>query len=284
MRIIFILFFFTIHSYSTSAQSLTFEYDAAGNRMLRKATSVMLISVKVFLQGAMSGPAMSTTLNTAGLIPKTQPYTGAPFNYAGVETVGSIPIGVTDWILVEIRNTSNTVLATRAAFVKQNGSVVDLDGTSSVSFPVSASLVSGGSYYIAIRHRNHLSIRSSATSVFNIGSPTSYDFTTAQAQAYQNPTITNPAMKDLGSGSFAMWGGNASANTMINFGVFRTSDRGTILNALGGITTATISGYLPSDVNFTGTVNYGVFATSDRGFVLTHVLKGVTTDFITSHD
>jgi C1A family cysteine protease len=159
-----------------------------------------LANIKVFLQGPYSSGSMSTALNSAGYVPLTQPYSGAPWNYSGTESVTSVPSGVVDWVLLELRTgtAASTNVATRAAFLKSDGSVVDLDGTSQVSFKVAP-----GSYYIVVRHRNHLAIMSAVA----VALPGSYDFTTAQTQAYG----TN-AMIDLGSGKFGMFGGDGNAD------------------------------------------------------------------------
>jgi hypothetical protein len=55
---------------------------------------------------------MSTTLNSAGIIPLTSPYADAP------ASVGAIPAGVTDWIKLELRDTGSpgTVLGKASAF------------------------------------------------------------------------------------------------------------------------------------------------------------------------
>jgi predicted phosphodiesterase len=162
-----------------------------------------LANIKVFLQGPYNGSGMSTALNSAGYVPLTQPYSGAPWNYSGTESVTSVPSGVVDWVLLELRTgtPASTNVATRAAFLKSDGSVVDLDGTSQVSFKVAP-----GSYYIVVRHRNHIAVMS-AGAVSLSSSSTLYDFTTAQTQAYG----TNP-MKDLGSGKFGMIGGDGNGD------------------------------------------------------------------------
>ena len=111
----------------------------------------LLLSPKVFLQGPFNGTEMNTTLRTNGIVPLSQPYSSS---YTGTESVSSIPADVVDWVLVQLRNPTTTVIAERAAFFKKDGTVVDLDGTSPVSFEN----VVAGKYYIAIRHRNHLGV------------------------------------------------------------------------------------------------------------------------------
>jgi hypothetical protein len=189
-------------------------------------------NLKAFLQGPFNAGSMSTALNTAGVIPISQPYNTAPWDYTGTESVGSIPSGVVDWILVQLRSNTTTTIATRAALLKSDGSVVDLDGTSPVSFAG----VPAGDYYIVIRHRNHLAIMSAVTWALS-GSSSLYDFTTAQSQAYG----TNP-MKSVGS-SFAMINGDVDANAGVG-----ASDLVSVRSAVGSST------YNASDVDMNGGV------------------------------
>ncbi|MEJ2614909.1 MAG: hypothetical protein P8Z35_08125, partial [Ignavibacteriaceae bacterium] len=166
------------------------------------------ISAKVFLQGPYSvGDTMSTILNRNHYIPLTQPYSAYPLNYAGDEKVSQIPSGVVDWVLLELRKgtTSATTVAKRAAFIRSDGNIVDLDGISPVEF---AGIQTGG-YYLVIDHRNHLSIMSSDTISFS--HITTYDFTNSQTKAYGN----NP-MVDLGGGKYGMIAGDDNEDKTVS--------------------------------------------------------------------
>ena len=63
---------------------------------------------------------------------------------------------IVDWVFLELRdkNDYTDVVATRSALVQRDGDVVDLDGTSKVSFPD----VAFDSYFLVVRHRNHLGV------------------------------------------------------------------------------------------------------------------------------
>ena len=179
-----------------------------GGLELRKNSSYKL--VKVFLEGPYNGLTMNTSLNSQGVIPLTQPYNMASWSYSGAESVSSIPSDVVDWLLLDLRSgvDATSIVGKRAAFLKSDGSIVDLDGTSAVSFTG----VSDGNYYIGIHHRNHLSILSSSPlSVSNGNITTNYDFTTGQNQAHG----TNP-MTDLGEGKYGMIAGDANGDGTIN--------------------------------------------------------------------
>jgi hypothetical protein len=194
------------------------------------------VNTKIFLGGPYNGVSMNTTLKTAGLIPLSHPYDTAPWNYTGTESVGGIPANVVDWVLVELRTgrAASTKVAARAAFVKNDGSVVDLNGTSAVSFWGRAA----GSYYIVIRHRNHLAIMS-ASAVPLSSSSSLYDFTSGSGQYYG----TTNAAKDLGSGVWGMLAGDVNVNAGIG-----ASDLVSVLGAVGSVA------YDINDVNMNGGV------------------------------
>ena len=73
----------------------------------------------------------------------------AAYGYTA-STVGSIPNSdIVDWVLVELRTgtASDTKVAERAAFLKSDGTIVDTDGSSPVTF----SGLSDGNYYVVIQ-------------------------------------------------------------------------------------------------------------------------------------
>jgi lysophospholipase L1-like esterase len=182
-----------------------------------------MVNTKVWLEGAFSDGSMSTALRTAGSIPLTQPYNTAPWNYTGSENVTSIPVDVVDWVLVELRTgtAASTKAATRAAFLKSNGSIVDLNGSSAVSFSSRAA----GEYYIVVRQRNHLAVMSTSVVALNPSS-TLYDFTTGSSQYYGGLN----AAKDLGSSVWGMIAGDVDVN-----GGIGASDLVSVLAAVGSL-------------------------------------------------
>ena len=108
------------------------------------------ISPKVFLQGAFNGTVMNKLLNNGTLlIPLTDPY--------GLgETVTTIPTDAVDWIVVELRDatTPSTIIESQAAFLLNDGTMVMPNGSSPISFTTQR----GASYYVCVRHRNHLKV------------------------------------------------------------------------------------------------------------------------------
>ncbi len=193
--------------------------------------------IKVFLSGPFNNGNMTTYLDQLNLIPISQPYKTAPWNYAGSENVNSIPANIVDWILIELRTNpqKSSMIAQRAAFLNSNGSIVDTDGFSPVRFD----FISNGSYYIVLKHRNHLAIMS-AQAASSINSSLTYDFTTSQNQAYG----INP-MAFLGNNIYGMYSGDGNAN-----GGISSVDCNNVWQLENGS-----KGYLPGDYDLNGEVN-----------------------------
>jgi hypothetical protein len=205
--------------------------------------SLIAVNTKIFLQGSYNGSSMNTTLNANGYLPLSQPFNISPWNYSGTESIASgfftSHTNIVDWVLLELRTgtASGTKVATRAAFIKNNGTIVDLDGSSSVVFTGKAA----GNYYIVIRHRNHLAIMS-ATAVALSSSSSLYDFTTGSGQYYGG----QDAAVNLGSGVWGLVGGNAD-----------NSDQSVFPSDAAAIRTDFLAGaygYLNTDVDMDGAV------------------------------
>ncbi|TVQ13680.1 MAG: hypothetical protein EA361_09195 [Bacteroidetes bacterium] len=204
-----------------------------------------LLSLKVFLEGPFNSGSgqMNTDLHAAGLIPLAQPYNQLPWNYAGSESVGSIPSGVVDWLLVELRDapsaaqaTSATILSgwPRAFFLKADGSITALDGS---NLPQLNDLAFDHNLYVVVRHRNHLAVMSSG-GLPKIDDSYTWDFTNAITQAYMS------GQKLIGAGAFGMFGGDGDAN-----GQVQTQDKNNVWNLQSGL-----SGYLQGDFDLNGQV------------------------------
>jgi hypothetical protein len=200
------------------------------------------LNLKVFLEGPFNGVDMNPSTGS-GFLPLSQPYNIAPWNYDGTESVDSIPADVVDWVLIELRDTTEANLATNetiierhAAFVLNDGKIVDMAGGDTrpwVSTAVTDNL------FVVIYHRNHLPVMS-ANPLTESGGVYSYDFTTGNNQAYGTD-----AQKDLGNGIFGMFGGDANADNTVN-----DSDKTTSWLLETGS-----SGYLSSDLNLDGQSN-----------------------------
>ncbi|MBL1214913.1 MAG: hypothetical protein HND52_16255 [Ignavibacteriae bacterium] len=215
--------------------------------------------IKVFLQGPYRDSVMTTTLAGLGYVPLSQPYDVAPWNYSGFEKV---PSGfftshpdIVDWVLIELRTseTENTTVAKRAAFLNKNGTLVEIDGVSPISFFVDSTI----QYFVVIRHRNHLDIMSDNPVGVNVASSL-YDFTLAQTQAYTTTPSDEP-MIDLGGGVFGMYSGDTNTS-----GIITAADKSPVNSFNLSV------GYYNADTNFSGIVT-----AADKSFVNSNNLKAI---------
>ncbi len=263
-------------------------YAVSGEKLLNHVQ----LEARVFLQGAFETTDMRDDLRIGGHIPTAEPYaTLVGFTHVGRgggESVSSTAIfdqpgtsdDIVDWVMVELRdkNDSLSVLETQSALVQRDGDIVDVDGFSPVGIPVA-----DDDYFVMIRHRNHLGVRTPAVLNLSEGSSTSYDFTTASSQADGTDPMAEPA-----TGIFAMWGGNARTDdryVRVTPRVFPppslNSDRTYILDViLAGNPNGTFTGYSTGDTNMDGYVRATprVFPPplldSDATFILDDVLNG----------
>ena len=170
--------------YTQKADVVSGDDGYVGWAFIRLIPKPLLLNLKVFLEGPYSGSGlMTTTLNTNNLIPlsSNKAYPTAVYGYYTVSNLTSIPNSdIVDWVLVELRTGtgSETKVAERAVFLKSDGTIVDIDGTSPVTFTG----LSAGNYYVVVRHRNHLAIMT-ASAIPLSSSSSLYDFTTSQSQA-----------------------------------------------------------------------------------------------------
>ena len=205
-------------------------------RVIFEANPTVDIMTKIFLEGSYNSGSMNSSLNS--VLPISQPYSVTPWNYSGSESVAAelftSHTDIVDWVLAELRKASDkNIVATRAAFIKSDGSIVDLDGASPVEFNEVA-----GNYYIAVKHRNHLAVMSANT--VTLPNSTLYDFTMASDKFYEGSV----GAKDLGSGVWGMIAGDGNGN-----GQIQNDDSENIWKPDNGT-----SGYKNSDYNMNGQI------------------------------
>ena len=197
------------------------------------------LDIQVLLEGPLSVGIMNTDLNDQGILPLSQPYNTAPWNYDGDEIVTSIPDpNIVDWILVELRETSgdvttatpSTIVERRAGFLFNNGTITDLDGISPLQFEAFITQ----NLYVVIWHRNHLGIMSN-NPVLRVAGIYTINFISDGNLVYGGSS----GYKEVSPGIWAMVGADADAN-----GIIDISDK--IDNWM---IEAGLSGYYPSDFN-----------------------------------
>lgn len=193
------------------------------------------LQLTALLQGALiysSNGLMRDDLRVNNVIPLTEPYFQIAQNgnlffvrpdFISSETTTNTVLSVSgnnaivDWVFIELRDPSNynTILHTKCALIQRNGSVVEsTDGVSPLSF----SNMTKSSYYIAIKHRNHLGIMTAspigfnqATVSFDFSNATSSSIWNSQPMYDGNEQILNP------NGTYALWGGNTNLDNKIKY-------------------------------------------------------------------
>jgi len=216
------------------------------------------LNLKVFLEGPYAGSgAMTTALNS--MLPLTSPYTPG-------ETVTTIPsTDIVDWVLVEPRiadapenATSATTLAgwPKSCFLKSDGSIVALDGTSlpDVGNPT---IIPGNYMYVVVRHRNHLSVMSNFGLSLEVNSFV-YDFSTAVTQAYGGASGYKELR--LSPGVFGMVDGDADGDLDIGANDF------TVWSQNIGL-----GGYAPTDIDMDADIGANDFTEWSRVIGLTNI-------------
>ncbi len=183
---------------------------------------------RVYLQGPTMGAdnaggnttlLMRDDLRIDQVIPTSEPYT-TMIGYqhigdGGNETVETSVFeiegadAVVDWVVIELRdaNDPTQILSTRTALLQRDGDVVDTDGTSPVYFEN----MEDGSYYVAVRHRNHLGIMTAQAVDLSSDNSPMVDFS-------DPTTITYGQHAQVSMGDkMAMWAGNVNNTGTILF-------------------------------------------------------------------
>ncbi len=220
----------------TASQALTFSANTVipsgdGTPANNAATLITppvgpapLISLlpQVYLQGALFGVTapnmlMRDDLRAKGFLPLAHPYDilnpiTATLNMNMSVTAVTGNDAIVDWIFVELRSATNgtTIMDSRAALLQRDGDIVDVDGVSPVIF----SQALPGSYYVAVRHRNHLGVMtrtalplSSTTTTVDFRNPNTPTYTYTGTASYTQ-AVPNQAQVVVQQG-VALWAGNS---------------------------------------------------------------------------
>jgi subtilisin-like proprotein convertase family protein len=236
------------------------------------APTTIQVSPKVMLEGPYNTGTglMSDALRSSSLLPNTQPYTALGYTFTGSPgaggTVASSVFTVTgsnaivDWVIVELRSASvpSTIIASCAALVQSDGDVVALDGISPVTITAPPN-----SYYVAVRHRNHLGCMS-ATAAALTNVPVTINFSAPATATYGTDAQTTVGTVK------ALRTGDVSFNRTLSY-TGAGNDRDPILVRVGSTTpNNTVNGYYIEDTNMNGIVSYTGGA-NDRDVILVNV-------------
>jgi len=235
--------------------------DERGKAQAHGGSSPELVdlSLDLWLSGPFASTNMRTDLSDAGLVPRNHPYDELPWNYFGAEEVSiANNNNIVDWILVELRsnqNESSTVSKT-VGLLHSNGKVEHVNGG-----PLLFENTAVGSYYLVVRHRNHLGVMSASSRTFN-STGNNYNFQNASNSAFG----TSP-MHQLPNGDFALWAGDVLSDGKVVY-AGSSNDRVEILSQAGGPSPFDfVNGYLLGDTNLDGKVSYSG-SLNDRVIVL----------------
>ncbi len=237
------------------------------NALNANAECLIKAYLKVILQGAYdeTNQIMRTSINQAGNLPKNQPYSIAPWLYAGLEQVTSFNSDIVDWVLVELRDKIHPeiIKATRACLLSKNGDVLDIDHSTGIKFEAEAD-----DYFLVVKHRNHLPVMSSAP----ISLPN-------EMNVYNFTTKTNLQQLELepsGSGFYGMIAGNVKADNQLRYNN-ENNDRGLILELINIVTGTinlnnTVSGYYLEDTSLDNQVIYNNI-NNDRSIIILNLKR-----------
>ena len=242
------------------------------------ATGGVELDVRVFLQGAYS---VNTTMGTnlSGVLPNNQPYDTLPWMYQGMEAIDSIPLGMVDWVLVELRDSAdyNSLYDVQAGILLANGYVKDTNLVNGIWF----NYIETGHYYVVVRHRNHISVMTDQP--IYISSQVQVDFTdTALVKPFGGPL---QAQIELEPEVWGMIGGDINQDGKLKYSGPNNDGREiiqTITNVSGSTSITTIvNGYYREDLNFDTEVIYsGV--NNDRAWIIQNILNLTGSTSITS--
>ena len=234
----------------------------------------VLLNIKVLLQGALFAAPdglMRDDIRAQSLIPLEQPYNSdLSSRFTQVEGANEVttnevletnigtPDAIVDWVMIEIRNAADAseVIRTVSGLIQRDGDVVAADGGVFRVFDLPTS------FYLSVKHRNHLGAMFSNPLIVEMGSVTA-DFTTAtNADLYNNSGYDGYEQAIVG-GKRALWGGNANADGKTKYDG-PVNDRNVIVaNVLLHPTNnsqifnfANAVGYYPGDVNMDGKAKY----------------------------
>ncbi|MFZ4543686.1 MAG: hypothetical protein ACOYOA_06525 [Saprospiraceae bacterium] len=184
---------------------------------LTMPTPFVQLKAVAMLQGPFNSSSnkMEAYFTSNNFFPLVEPYSALGYTQIGggseSTTVNALSIDpakkAVDWVLLELRSAADptVIIATRSGLLLQNGEIVDINGVSPLKF----NNLAAGSYYIALRHRNHIGIRSQQTFALST-SVVSIDFTGATAVFGSDPLST------LSNGQKALNAGDANRDGSID--------------------------------------------------------------------
>ena len=239
--------------------------DFFSNPVFTKLSNLDLcIAAKVFLQAPLMGTGssiMQDSLRSKSLIPVSEPYTSLSgfthYGRGGGEQTTSTIINaagnnaVVDWVIVDLIDKTNnqSIVASQSALLQRDGDIISAGGEVNVCF----SGLTTDSFYVGVRHRNHLPIQTAAYYGLD-ASGKSFDFSSIGVYG-SNSLVTINSVK-------AMWAGDPNSDEEVIFSG-AGDDGAVVLNAVltepnnvFSLRTYGFDAYQSMDVNMDGRVQF----------------------------
>jgi len=212
--------------------------DFAGTNLIRVAGCLEL---EGWLLGAYDSntASMRDDLRQKGLIPLSGP--NGPLKPELLATTGAKAL--VDWVMIELREpgSPSTVAFSRSGLLLADGTIISEDGKT-LSFPTTIN----GSYYVMLKHRNHLPAMTDVPIMLPVSGTTAYNFKTQYGYSLG---LGNSQIQLPGSSEYAMFPGDGDPS----------GNAGYDLNGADLIIWQSENGmfndYLNGDFNMNGDVN-----------------------------
>jgi len=189
-------------------------------------------------------PGQTPTSALVSPTPAGQPYSGPPWNYAGIEgaafTNADYSADVVDWVLISLRTGTS-----KASEVAQSAALVLKDGTIQSAMNCPIQVQQSGPFYVVIEHRNHMGIMSAAP-IEVVNAEMTYDFSTQDS--YRDPTSVG--QKQLANGKWVMYAGDMNQTADNPSYDINGTDK-----AIWQDDNGQFDQYAPADINLDGDIN-----------------------------
>ncbi len=212
-----------------------------------------LLDVRLLLEGPLNvgNATMYDSLRRFGILPLLDPYSGT-FTPSDPSILNTLPI--VDWVWVELRDADfpTTQIASQAALLLTNGSVISVDG-----LPIDFG-ISPGNYFLFVKHRNHLAVMSPQPLSFVGGQTTVFDF--SAQNSFQG---TGAGSMEVATGVWALYMGDGQEDPSgydisVNDKLLWNTQNGNFLKYLNG--DFNMDGDINGLDNILLSPNFGVFS------------------------
>ncbi|MEM6343573.1 MAG: lamin tail domain-containing protein [Bacteroidota bacterium] len=225
------------------------EYISLGRRAYREVKAQAILSGAYDIPTAM----MRDDLRQKALIPLVDPYIGERSVKSDILAING-DSALVDWVLLELRSAVDSqVVSQKPALLQRDGDIVDVDGQSSILFFADqiTDYQQSDSFFLAIRHRNHLGVMSSKLRYFDPNEAV-VDFRQG------NNLWGNDPQQSLTAGIYGLWSGDANGSGAVIFQGGGNDPSEVFIKVLSDSSNVSfarnyiLEGYLDTDLNLDG--------------------------------